>query len=207
MNNCNLIKYKIDKMKNTNEVMIKSEWLNKFSLLIPYYNKLEDILMNILNALDELNRNNAYHGKLYLSNILMNDKNEIILVDYFEDKLINPLYNMNLDNIRYLSPEHFRNERISIKSDIFSFGSIFYFLLSNEKCFEGKSKDEIKTRIINCEYYPFDEIEVEDENEKEIVISVNKLLKQIFVVNQEERIDLDTLKIEIESIFLYIILY
>lgn len=191
-------------MKNTHEMVMKSEWLNKFSLLLPYYDRLEDILINIINSLDDLSRNNAYHGKLYPSNILVNDKNEIILVDYFQDKLINPLYNMNLDNIRYLSPEHFRNEKISIKSDIFSFGSILFFLLSNENCFEGKSKDEIKARIINCEYYPFDEIEVEDEKEKEIIISVNKLLKQIFVVNQEERIDLNTLKNEIKSIFIYI---
>lgn len=204
LNTSVLLKYSIHKIKNTSKKAIKSEWCKEMCLCSCNWKRIKDIIITIMSGLNELNGNGIYHGKLYPSNILVNERNEIVLVDYCQAKLVDTTKNLNIDNMHYLSPEHFVNGNINIKSDIFSLGSILYTLLSNEKCFKGKTKDEIKEKILKCEYYPFDEMEVKEEKDKEIIKYVNELLKEMFVVNAEERINLADLKTKIESIIFFL---
>ena len=50
--------------------------------------------------------------------------------------------------INYISPECIKNEKITIKSDIWSFGCILYELVELDKAFTGSSEYEIMKKII-----------------------------------------------------------
>ena len=50
--------------------------------------------------------------------------------------------------INYISPECIQNERITVKSDIWSFGCILYELVELDKAFTGSSEYEIMTKIV-----------------------------------------------------------
>lgn len=50
--------------------------------------------------------------------------------------------------INYISPECILNEKITIKSDIWSFGCILYELVELDKAFTGSSEYEIMKKIV-----------------------------------------------------------
>jgi len=62
-----------------------------------------------------------------------------------------------IGTLSYMSPEQARGGKVDARSDIFSFGSVFYEMLTRQKAFHGKSGLETLTAILRDEPRPFPE--------------------------------------------------
>jgi serine/threonine protein kinase len=54
----------------------------------------------------------------------------------------------------YMSPEQVRGERVDMRSDVFSLGSVFYELLSNRKAFDAESMHGVLYHVLHDEPEP-----------------------------------------------------
>jgi tetratricopeptide (TPR) repeat protein len=61
---------------------------------------------------------------------------------------------MVMGTVPYMSPEQVRGEALDSRSDIFSFGTVFYELLSGRRPFEAKSTAEVISAILTTEPAP-----------------------------------------------------
>ncbi len=61
---------------------------------------------------------------------------------------------MVMGTVPYMSPEQVRGEELDCRSDIFSFGSVLYELLSGRRPFEAKSAAEVISAILTTEPPP-----------------------------------------------------
>ncbi len=62
-----------------------------------------------------------------------------------------------IGTLSYMSPEQAQGGKVDIRSDIFSYGSVFYEMLTQEKVFHGSSGLETLTAILRDEPAPFGE--------------------------------------------------
>jgi serine/threonine-protein kinase len=60
-----------------------------------------------------------------------------------------------IGTLSYMSPEQARGEQVDHRSDIFSFGSVFYEMLTQQKAFHGKTGLETLAAILRDEPRPF----------------------------------------------------
>lgn len=62
-----------------------------------------------------------------------------------------------IGTLSYMSPEQAQGGKVDTRSDIFSFGSVFYEMLTRHRAFHGKSGIETLTAILRDEPRPFPE--------------------------------------------------
>jgi eukaryotic-like serine/threonine-protein kinase len=58
------------------------------------------------------------------------------------------------DIVRYLAPEQAASGKTDARSDIFSFGAVFYEIVTGEKAFEGRNRAMLLAAIANLDPYP-----------------------------------------------------
>ena len=61
---------------------------------------------------------------------------------------------MVMGTVPYMSPEQVRGEELDCRSDIFSFGTVLYELLSGRRPFEAKSTAEVISAILTADPPP-----------------------------------------------------
>ena len=57
-----------------------------------------------------------------------------------------------------MSPEQAEGKKVDARSDIFSFGSVLYEMISGQKAFEGDSKMSTLSAILNQEPKPISQM-------------------------------------------------
>lgn len=155
-------------------------------------------LVEIGEGLQQLHSQNIINGNLKPSNILLSDdKSHILLCDYE----INEIRNCSIENINYLSPEELKGKELNNNSDIWSYGCIIYYYITNgDVLFKGKSFNEIYSMISECNY----------NLEKSFPCYFRALLIGMLNIDPSKRISLDIIisllnSIIIEYIFIYIL--
>lgn len=162
-----------------------------------YFNETNiiDILMSICIGNMCLHEKNIVNGNIHPNNILIEGSN-IKIADYCKNTLYGGNLPLPASKTAYMSPETIANKKIDVKSDAWSIGCIFYYILTNKHAFEDESVKKTTEKIINNDY-----LELNCKYSK----LYNNLLKKMLQIIPSNRITLNELKDEIESILIIII--
>lgn len=139
--------------------------------------------MNLINDICEslitFSDLNIIHGNIKPSNIMIED-GHYRLMDYCKYMITDPFTLVSLINYEYLSPEQYKNSDLTIKTDMWNFGCIIYYIYTGTSPFASNTSDTITANVLNGNFKP---ISYENKNS----MGLNELLSHLFVVNPEER--------------------
>ena len=101
------------------------------------------IALQIAKALDCAHKNNIIHRDIKPQNILVTESGEIKVTDFGIAKLADSKTMTNTTSVigsaHYLSPEQAKGGYIDGRSDIYSFGILFYEMVTGKLPFDGES--------------------------------------------------------------------
>ena len=155
------------------------------------------IMEQIFRGLLYLHTNNVIHRDIKPENIVFRNQGsnlDIVIIDLgMSSKITGGIHSKQKfvdDRIMasscYISPESF-NGYYNSSSDIWSAGVIMYILLSGEHPFYNKSFSVTKSNIKQSKY------RIESRKWDKISNSSKDLLKSIFEINPEKRIDIESI--------------
>lgn len=156
-------------------------------------NKLSVIFSEIIAGVLTLNENNITHGNIKPSNVLINEEGHYKITDYCENLLLSDAGGelpINMKRVSYLCPESITCSEYDEKADVWGVGCVLYYILTGHNPFEGNTLYDIQSRILQCKYSTI----FDKSGNYEV------LLKKIFKVKPEERINLSDLVIEITNL-------
>jgi serine/threonine protein kinase len=173
-NHSNIIKMIECKMSNTtySESKEKTTYailkFKKYKKTLAYCNFTNDldiiqIIIDILSALQLCHSINIWHRDIKLENIMLDDDNRAILIDFSHAKYsgkLNHKYNRTIQSVSYRAPEIFKLLDYNEKIDIYSIGVLLYNLTSHAslhssiaKLYNAKSSISAKfTKFYNSDY-------------------------------------------------------
>ena len=130
--------------------------------------KILDYALQIVRGLAAAHAKGIVHRDLKPENVFITKDGHVKILDFGLAKLTNPLGDFNAepeaDTVRvktragaimgtvgYMSPEQVRGETVDHRSDIFSFGAVFFEMLTRKRAFRGESPIEIMSSILTKE--------------------------------------------------------
>lgn len=162
--------------------------METYSKSLAYYNtkcndtsslNIKQIMLGLCEGIKCLNSCNIIHGNLKLENILLNEDGTCSISDYGINN-IKIKDNYNKKHYEFQSPEQIMSKEIDIKTDIWSIGCIFYFLLQSQIPFEASSLYDLECKILSVDYAKV----ITNKNYK-------KIISKLIVVNPNERMSID----------------
>lgn len=157
------------------------------------YKNRYNILKDVINDLISLDNCGLYHGCLNPNNITIHSINEYKdiykLCNYGLNPIIKHTSDLCYNEISYLSPEVILCKESDIKSDIWSFGCVYYYLLTGKSLFHAINIRSLTIKIIKCNY----QIGINECSKEE------KLFIEKLVTKRENRENIKKVKIEIEN--------
>ena len=121
--------------------------------------------LEIADALAEAHRRNVIHRDIKSSNIMLNERNQLKILDFGLAKLVTPTPGTSgahqtaeltalgtpFGTASYMSPEQARGERADARSDIFSLGVVMYEMIAGRLPFRGKTSVDVMHGVIHDE--------------------------------------------------------
>jgi serine/threonine protein kinase/Tol biopolymer transport system component len=140
-------------------------------------NEVLNCATQIADALAKAHSAGIVHRDLKPSNIMVNEDSVVKVLDFGLAKLTEPAETgefastvtaeaagdaltekgVILGTVAYLSPEQAQGKPVDTRSDIFSFGSVVYEMLTGERAFQGESKAMTLASILQKEPKPLSE--------------------------------------------------
>ncbi|MFK8011299.1 MAG: protein kinase [Marinicellaceae bacterium] len=129
------------------------------------------------------------HRDIKPQNIMINNQDQIKILDFGIANLFNPKENRsksrepnkNLGTPQYMSPEQIQGIIPDHRSDIFSFGIVFYQMLCGENPFKGKDITTLYDSICSGNYIPIQQIL------PELPVRISKLVDKLLSPQRNER--------------------
>ena len=117
--------------------------------------ELQDIAVQIAAGLAYAHEHGVIHRDIKPSNIMVLRGMHVKIADFGIARMESPLWRTQVDRIMgsplYMSPEQVQSHPIGPGSDIFSFGIVFYQMLTGKLPFFGESANSVFYKIVNEE--------------------------------------------------------
>ncbi len=145
------------------------------------------ILYQTALGLHHAHKKNVIHRDIKPHNILLSTFGDVKLVDFGiaaktdrDNSLTKP--GTVIGTPAYMSPEQFGSSKdITIQTDIYSLGVVFYEMITGERPFKNEYSSEVISSIINGKYTPVKKIV------KNVPSTAIKILKKTFNPNKNKR--------------------
>lgn len=199
MNRQNLLGTQIFKLETYNSLLLLQQYYENGSIENYDLTNSKDsssqlsLLIDISNSLRELSNLSIYHSNLKPSNLILNDEGHLLVSDYCKTFLYlnNPNISISPKTYEYLSPEIIKCESYNESSDIWSYGCLIYYVYNGESPFYNSSLFIMLNNIITLQYKL-----TENESNQHI----NNLILQMLKLNPNERVNIDSIVIQLNSI-------
>jgi tetratricopeptide (TPR) repeat protein len=127
------------------------------------------IAEQVADALNEAHARGIIHRDIKPENIMLTTRGQVKVLDFGLAKTLRDpgilesdaqtgsmlsIPGMVMGTVPYMSPEQVRGEELDGRSDIFSFGTVLYEMLSGRRPFEAKSTAEVISAILTVEPAP-----------------------------------------------------
>src|SRR5580698_3081419 len=140
--------------------------------------------VQIAEALGRAHAASIVHRDLKPANIMVDETGLVKVLDFGMAKLAEPASapgneamtmattpGMIVGTVAYMSPEQAEGKTIDARSDVFSFGSVFYEMLTGRRAFEGQSSAALLSAITRDDPKPLSEIKREIPPEVRRIVS------------------------------------
>ena len=161
----------------------------------PTLGEILDVAIQIVSALSSAHKAGIIHRDIKPDNVMIRQDDIVKILDFGLAKYdssetdteantrarISTVRGMIMGTPHFMSPEQARGKPIDTRTDIWSFGVLFYQMLTNNFPFEGETTSDVIASILKSEPQPL----------REFVPDISPILENIFLrifrKNQNER--------------------